>query len=67
MESILADIESNFKPVTEDILINERGFSRSAFNNVVFDNMTVKTAIGATNQPKVTIPVQYHLTWDEDT
>ena len=66
MESILADIESNFKPVTEDILIKKRRFTRSAFNNVVFNNMTAETVIGATNQPKVTISVQYHLTWDED-
>lgn len=67
MGSILADIESNFEPVTEDVLIKERRFTRSAFNNVVFNNMTVKTAIGATNQPKIIIPVQYHLTWDIDT
>lgn len=60
------NIDEQFEPVTEDILIKERRFTRSAFNNVVFDNMTVKTAIGATNQPKVIIPVQYHLAWYVD-
>ena len=71
MGSILADIESNFEPVTGDILISERQFTRSVFNNaaynVVFDNMAVKTVISATNKPKITVVIPYHLTWDDDT
>ena len=65
------NIDEKFEPVTGDILINKRGFIRLAFNNeaynVVFENMTVETVIGATNQPKVTIPIRYHLAWDDET
>lgn len=62
------NINEQFEPViTGETLIEKRQFTRSAFNNGVFNNMTVKTVIGATNQPKVELLVQYHLTWDEDT
>lgn len=62
------NIDEQFAPVIDGkTLIEKRQFTRSAFNNVVFNNMTVETFIGATNQPKVIISVQYHLTWDEDT
>ena len=62
------NINEQFEPViTGETLIEKRQFTRSTFNNGVFNNMTVKTVIGATNQPKVELLVQYHLTWDEDT
>ena len=61
------NIDDHFGPVTSDILIEKRQFTRSAFSNVVFDNMTVKTVIGTTNQSKTTLSIQYHLTWAEDT
>lgn len=62
------NINEQFEPViTGETLIEKRQFTRSAFDNVVFDNMTVKTIIGATNKPKATLFIQYHLTWDEDT
>lgn len=62
------NINEQFEPVIAgETLIEKRQFTRSAFNNVVFNNMIVETVIGATNQPKVMIPVQYRLTWYEDT
>lgn len=62
------NINEQFEPVvTGKTLIEKRQFTRSAATNVVFDNMTVKTVIGATNKPKATLFIQYHLTWDEDT
>ena len=62
------NINEQFEPViASETLIEKRQFTRSAFNNVVFNNMTVETVIGATNQPIVELLVQYHLCWDEDT
>jgi hypothetical protein len=62
------NINEQFEPViTGETLIEKRQFTRSAFNNVVFNNMTVKTVISPTNKPKIAVVIPYHLTWDDDT